>query len=512
MQKTDTTKSTRAFPPHEVVVWGLAALGILLRLRQYFFDRSLWLDEALVVLNIIHRTPRELLKPLDYHQGAPLGFLVLEKTAVSSLGSSELVLRLIPILCGILSVIVFTSVARRFLAPAAIPLAVGLFAISDPLIYYSSEAKQYSSDVAITVLLYLCAGYLLEREMQVKRVVIISIIGAIALWFSQPAAFILPAVGLSWLLDSLHASRRRTLALLCIPALVWTGTFLASYLVSLRGLTHDGALLEYWGGAFAPFPPRHLADLRWFIDSFFEIFSDPTGLTLTGIAAVAATLGAIELFSKQRARFVLFLTPIALTLAASVLHLYPFRGRLLLFLTPSFILLISAGLESIHTRTRTTLPYLSALLVGFLFMHPLLSAARHLVEPQTKEEIKPMIEYVRNHRTSGDVLYVYYSSVQPFQYYSERNLIDLTEEVIGIESREHWKSYKQDLERLRGRKRVWILFSHVYRAAGVDEERLLLNYLDEMGNKLDSSRSAGASVYLYDLSNKSDQQKARGSG
>jgi len=145
-------------------------------------------------------------------------------------------------------------------------------------------------------------------------------------------------------------------------------------------------------------------------------------------------------------------------------------------------------------------------------MHPLLSAARHLVEPQTKEEIKPMIEYVRNHRTSGDVLYVYYSSVQPFQYYSERNLIDLTEEVIGIESREHWKSYKQDLERLRGRKRVWILFSHVYRAAGVDEERLLLNYLDEMGNKLDSSRSAGASVYLYDLSNKSDQQKARGSG
>lgn len=509
MNRTDTTRLTQAFYPYEVIVWGFATLGILLRLRQYFFDRSLWLDEALVVLNVIHRTPIELLKPLDYHQGAPLGFLLLEKAAVIRLGSSELVLRLIPLLCGILSIIVFTSVARRFLAPAAVPLAAALFALSEPLIYYSSEAKQYSGDVAVAVLLYMCAGYLLEHEMEVRRAVIISIIGAIALWFSQPAAFILPAVGLSWLMDSLQARRGRTLALLCIPAVVWAGSFLGSYLVSLRGLTHDSGLLEYWEGAFAPFPPRHLADLRWFIDSFFQIFSDPIGLTLTGIAAVAATLGAIELFSKQRARFALFVTPVALTLVASALHRYPFRGRLLLFLTPSFILLIAAGLENIHARTRTTLPYLSSLLVGFLFMHPLLDAAHHLVKPQKKEEIKPMMEYVRDHRTSGDVLYVYYWSVPPFQYYSERNLIGSMEEVIEVRPEEHSNTYKKDLERLRSRKRVWILFSHVYHA--VDEERLLLSYLDDMGNRLDSSRSVGASVYLYDLSDEGRQRKARGS-
>jgi len=151
MRRPDAMKWTPA-PPLEVVVWGLAALGILFRLRQYLFDRSLWLDEALVVLNIMHRSPSELLKPLDYHQGAPLGFLALEKAAVLGFGTSEAVLRLVPFLSGVLSMILFVIVSRRFLAPAASMIAVGLFAVSDPLIYYSTEAKQYSSDVAVAIL------------------------------------------------------------------------------------------------------------------------------------------------------------------------------------------------------------------------------------------------------------------------------------------------------------------------------------------------------------------------
>jgi len=60
--------------------------------------------------------------------------------------------------------------------------------------------------------------------------------------------------------------------------------------------------------------------------------------------------------------------------------------------------------------------------------------------------------------------------------------------------------YQEDLDKLRGQKRVWILFSHIWRTGGVDEEVLFLNYLDMIGSRLDSIQATGASAYLYDLS------------
>ncbi len=61
-------------------MWPVLILGLGLRLAQYATGRSLWLDEALLALNIIHRPIGGLFRVLDYHQGAPLGFLLLEKT------------------------------------------------------------------------------------------------------------------------------------------------------------------------------------------------------------------------------------------------------------------------------------------------------------------------------------------------------------------------------------------------------------------------------------------------
>jgi hypothetical protein len=189
---------------------------------------------------------------------------------------------------------------------------------------------------------------------------------------------------------------------------------------------------------------------------------------------------------------------------------------LLLFLVPSVILLIAAGFGTIRTKTRESLPLLSVLLIGFLFFYPAVYAGLFFINPRTREEIKPIIEYVRNHRLKGDILYLYYSSAVAFEYYSERHLIEPVDEIVG-RSREDWKLFREDLNDLRGKGRVWILFSHVSpfeinpfgtvtrppfadaNSAKFDEERLFLDYLDNMGKRLDGARAAGASVYLFDL-------------
>src|SRR5258706_13146620 len=94
-------KTLQTIPPGKFMLSGLILLGLLLRLRQYLTWRSLWLDEAMLALNITGRSFAGLLQPLDYYQGGPLGFLLAEKLGITLLGNNELSLRLIPFLAGL---------------------------------------------------------------------------------------------------------------------------------------------------------------------------------------------------------------------------------------------------------------------------------------------------------------------------------------------------------------------------------------------------------------------------
>ena len=79
----------------------------MLRLRQYLTGRSLWADEAMLALNIVTRDFAGMFQPLDYDQGAPIGFLLVEKLFHALLGKHELALRLFPLLVGLISLWLF---------------------------------------------------------------------------------------------------------------------------------------------------------------------------------------------------------------------------------------------------------------------------------------------------------------------------------------------------------------------------------------------------------------------
>src|SRR5688572_255442 len=67
----------------------LTLFGVALRLRQYLFNRSLWVDEVKVALNVIDRNVGELLTlPLANNQSAPPGFLLSARAAVVAFGPS----------------------------------------------------------------------------------------------------------------------------------------------------------------------------------------------------------------------------------------------------------------------------------------------------------------------------------------------------------------------------------------------------------------------------------------
>jgi hypothetical protein len=471
--------------------WILIGLGIILRLTQYLFNRSLWLDESLLALNIIEKSFSELVRPLDYWQGAPVGFLMLERSAVQVLGPSEYALRLFPLLSGVASLFLFYEVAKQYIKPKAVPIALGLFVLSDPLIYYSSEVKQYSSDVVVALLLYLVTIRTLSRGLTIRGVALLGSVGATAIWFSHPSTFILAGVGLSLFLFSLSSREWARVGSLLVVYLIWGLSFVACYFVSLRNLSNDETMLNYWAGAFMPFPPL---DPSWFTGAFFGIFEDCAGLALPGIAALAFLVGCTLMLAEKRPSFFYLMSPAFVTLLASALHKYPFKGRLLLFIAPSVLLLTAQGAAWIRDKTRQTSPVTGIVLMGLLFFHPVYYASYHLVRPRTREEIKPVINYVRAHREDRDILYLFPGPRYAFRYYAERYGFSDNDYIVGVDA-DSWVEYPRDLSTLRGSGRVWILFSHFDQA----EMEFLLEYLDSIGMKLDSYECAGAAVYLYDL-------------
>jgi hypothetical protein len=188
-----------------------------------------------------------------------------------------------------------------------------------------------------------------------------------------------------------------------------------------------------------------------------------------------------------------------LALLASAVHRYPFGDRFLLFLVPTMVLLIAEGSDYIIKQTRGKSTVVGTTLLVLLFFQPVFSAVCALKWPREKEEIKPVISHILQNQRSGDVLYVYYAAWAGYEFYVGSSN-KLATRVDGTGEQSNWVHYFSDLDRLKGNKRVWILFSHIVNSNGVDEEELFLNYLDTIGTRLDSFNRPGASAYLYDLS------------
>ena len=171
-----------------ILLFFLITAGLLLRLKCYLENPSLWLDEAALVLTIIRRSFKDIFLGYDYNPTsptAPIGFLMLEKGAIQLLGNNELVLRAFPFLCSAAAVCSFFMLAKRYTSASGAVLALALFALAGPLIRYAGEVKPYSCDVFVAVVLLLLAYYMSKTKMSPSRIIFF---GGVALGSKFPVA------------------------------------------------------------------------------------------------------------------------------------------------------------------------------------------------------------------------------------------------------------------------------------------------------------------------------------
>lgn len=521
----------------------LVALGIVLRLRVYLANRSLWLDEAMLALNLAGRDLAALLsKPLAHHQGAPPGFLTVEKLAITALGNHELAFRLLPMLAGTLGLLVFYLAARRVLAGLPLVLATALLACGPLPLYYSAEVKQYSVDLlATSVILWLTLRIVapLPAALTWRSAGGLTAIGIIAPWMAHASVFVLPAAWLTLLGAAWRRGDRKARGPLIAMPMLWLASFGVLYLVNLRQLTGDAYLYGYWqdAGALLPFPPTSRADVLAYPRSVLRLSRDLFAPENTGydVANWAAVLGlvlgglGIAYFARPRsttpaaagprALLPLLVTPFVLAGIASVFVAYPLYDRLMLFAHPLAVLLIGAGLAAFLQRKDPSKPdprprerqLVAAGLTLLALALPARVVLPQLRYPHGRDEVRDVLReivQIENARRAGE-LCVYYTlagaeaTVDYYTHYDPqcrpKNLAVLhgptrvwEQQYASINEANHFRAHC-------GAKRVWLVLGTLGHYLYAQQDARVKERFDAVGTRVAEIHRPGAAGYLYEL-------------
>jgi hypothetical protein len=478
--------------------WWIVAAGIGLRLERYFANRSLWLDEAYLAESILTYSFTQLLtQPLLNWQAAPAGFLVLQKCAVTLLGTSEFALRLVPIIAGTASVPMFAALARRSLNAACSLVALLLFATLEPLVYYASEAKQYGVDVVVALAIILTGLRLIEDPHRAGRWIFFVVACAVGVFLSHPAVFVVAAMCGMLLLNT------KSVAALSVSAIL-ACVFVANYVVFLRPLVAHAGLEAYWASAYVPYD-RSLP--LWFFRTWRDVFGGygSMWLPLPEAATALSLVGLVYFWQGNRRAFAICVLPTLLAFVASALHRYPFSDRLILFLVPGMILSLGAGLQFVAPRWRWI-----AIAGVLLVVVPTAGRALfYAALPPGREELRPVLAYVNGQKLPGDSMYVFHMSDVPFRYYRQRLGLSGLNVILGGNFRPSEEAFAKDFEPLKGRGRVWVLITHIGALGGIDETPMIRAALDRMGERMGEHSARGAIVLRYYLPPKREKATTR---
>lgn len=366
---SELSSSHKSITHHQFILILLIAaitLGVGARVARYAANLNLWGDEAYVAVNIVERTPAQLMQPLNNRQVAPPMWLWAARGCWKAFDSLD-ALRLPAFIGGLATLGVFTLLARRVLRTGETAWAVTLFAASYPLIRYSAEAKPYASDALATTIILTCAAYALAERGQgagfrvppsARPLWLLALLLPMLIWLSYPAIIVTAGVGI-WAIIMLILRRRdpgyrphRWAVVACIITAGVAAALLGLLVVLPARHQADGFMQNFWQLGFPP------TDKPWRIPWWLlkvhtgkmmgYPFGDKNfGSTFTTVLFLAGAIAWWQ--SRRRAALWLLLAVMLAALAAALAKVYPYgvHVRVMLFLSPVICLLAGAGIERI---------------------------------------------------------------------------------------------------------------------------------------------------------------------
>ena len=438
-----------------MAVTALVAVGAALRLQMYLFDRSFWWPEAALALNILRKSGWDLLGPYEFHQAAPIGFVLVTKGATLVFGDSERVLRLPAFVCGLVSLPLFYVAARAYVSRGAALLALAFFALSPSAIYWSANCKQYSSDVMFAIAALILGDWLARHELTRGRAAGAAVLGVAGVFFSLPFVFLLTGLAVGLGVDRVARRDWTGLSRWGAVAASWMAGFGVYHLVSLRFVDPSGFLRTFWAERFITLSDWHRS--YSLVASAFIVPLDLVTVHPWPIIPICA-LGLLAVFVRLRAHALFLAAPVIALALASLFQLYPFWHRMILFVLPLLLLPTCEGVAAIVRRMRSVWTPLGAAAAVALVVPMSVRTVEHLRDgPRPFLEVRPMLRHINASARPGDVIYT--GEFQPvYEYYKDRLGLGGHPYVVGRYLDLEWSEHDDEvLLSLKDRPRVWAL-------------------------------------------------------
>ena len=432
-------------------------LGMLLWIVVYLQDRSLFLDEANLARNIVELNYADFFGPLQYEQYAPPLFLVVEKFCTQLFGQSTYALRLIPLIAGLLSIVLFFRLLQHLKINWWLAAFLSwIFCFTGIYLCYATEAKQYGIDLFFA--LFLVERALATRNNDQPRIFWQwALIGSLSIWFSMPSVFILSGVGFFFLYLCYLKKDWKRLRNWIVVIGAWLLNFAIIYFGILRQEVDSSYLQNYHTPYFYPLFPitsEALSQANHILSSIFHTYWGHTVITyIIGLPGLA--LGLIHLFRKRTPLFILLFIPVFACFVTSGLKQYSMLLRLCLFFLPILLLITGLGIQKLVQLDIGIIRWLALLLL-------LITAVSHdriihFKQDFEVEDPKSALIYLKEEWKPGDKLYLGKWAIPAYNYYSTHHpgvLIEPFDTIMPPLNQINEPDW------LPG-QRIWLLYTHL---------------------------------------------------
>ncbi len=438
----------------------LLLLGFSLATIQWLMNRSVWLDEAYLALSILQKSRVELLGELYYHQVAPILFLQFEKSFANLLPNSEIGLRLFPFISYCLSIVLFFNIIHIVFKNAYTRLfALSLFVFNPTLIYYSSEIKQYMSDVLVLLMLFYAT--LIHFKTEKHKYYWLTALGSMSIFLSNIAPIVLFTEGVYLLYDNWQ-NKKNNWRYFISMCLAWAIVFAFYYAFFIHNHTSKTLMINYWSNnnGFVPINPLKKAFYATINEKMMTLFSTFWGVYNRYLLIILFLIGNFILIkNKKIGIFCLVFTPIATHWLLSGCQLYPFDLRLVLYLCPVIILAIAVGFDAVLNRLfKPNFPLKQSLLTAFIALLIVLPFLK-IQLPIKNEKFKECLKFMDENQTENAPIYVSYYASPPFYYYKNAAFSKATNTQLIVGKYAPTKDIlNQEFKDLKGN--IWVLFNN----------------------------------------------------
>jgi uncharacterized membrane protein len=338
----------------------------------------------------------------------PLYYLLLKLWA-SMFGYSEISLRMLSVVFGVLTILVVYKLTIRFGQRAAYYSAL-LACFSPLLVYYSQEARMYAFTTFLTGLSVIF--YLDKKWIYLSFLLLI-----IAMTDYLPLLILIPF----WLMTFLDENYRKEFKsfvlshlLLLLFALFWYPTFIIQRESTLAFLGEN----PWWGQLLGTWSIKNtiLVWVKFIVGriSFFPRYLYALAVLAPSLLALAGLIRSLKEFRPLLFFWLWLVVPPTVVLLAS-LFVPGFSYFRLLFVLPAFIILFSIGVSRLNRKGQL-------IFLSFLAFEIFFSCTYLLNQNFWREDWKGVVSFLENRLKNGESVYISYKEpFTPYVWYSSKD-------------------------------------------------------------------------------------------